>query len=273
MIILTGAGRAFCAGYDQGADRQVRHAAFRSDGQVARRIHRILAAQRRQPRRAVDAYVAAGQADHRGGQRLGHGRRLLVPARRRHHDRLRPGGVRAAGGAPHLQHDASCSARCAAGRRPTAGGSPAITSTPRKRCASAWSTRWCRTISSWNGRARWPSASRWCRSHRCGSTRPITMMGMQAAGVYSGLLLEGTLGALAHSSHNEYREAAARDPAHARAQSLSRDARRAVPARAHGPALGQGTAEEGGSDVAVCASETDGRSIRRRRRLRAPAQS
>ena len=33
------------------------------------------------------------------------------------------------------------------------------------------------------------------------------MMGMQAAGVYSGLLLEGTLGALAHSSHNEHREA------------------------------------------------------------------
>jgi len=36
--------------------------------------------------------------------------------------------------------------------------------------------------------------------------KAITMMGMQAAGVYSGLLLEGTLGALAHSSHNEVRE-------------------------------------------------------------------
>ncbi len=36
--------------------------------------------------------------------------------------------------------------------------------------------------------------------------KAITMMGMQAAGVYSGLLLEGTLGALAHSSHNEHRE-------------------------------------------------------------------
>jgi hypothetical protein len=32
------------------------------------------------------------------------------------------------------------------------------------------------------------------------------MKGIQAAGVYSGLLLEGTLGALAHSSHNETRE-------------------------------------------------------------------
>src|SRR5262245_30399562 len=36
--------------------------------------------------------------------------------------------------------------------------------------------------------------------------KAITMMGMQAAGIYSGLLLEGTLGALAHSSHNEFRE-------------------------------------------------------------------
>jgi enoyl-CoA hydratase/carnithine racemase len=37
--------------------------------------------------------------------------------------------------------------------------------------------------------------------------KAITMMGIQASGLYSGLLLEGALGALAHSSHNEYREA------------------------------------------------------------------
>ena len=36
--------------------------------------------------------------------------------------------------------------------------------------------------------------------------KAITMVGMQAAGLYSGLLLEGALGALAHSSHNEFRE-------------------------------------------------------------------
>ena len=36
--------------------------------------------------------------------------------------------------------------------------------------------------------------------------KAITMKGMQAAGVYSGLLLEGALSALAHSSHNEFRE-------------------------------------------------------------------
>ena len=36
--------------------------------------------------------------------------------------------------------------------------------------------------------------------------KAVTMMGMQAAGVYSGLLLESALGALAHASHNEFRE-------------------------------------------------------------------
>jgi enoyl-CoA hydratase/carnithine racemase len=36
--------------------------------------------------------------------------------------------------------------------------------------------------------------------------KAITMRGMQAAGVHAALLLEGTLGALAHSSHNEFRE-------------------------------------------------------------------
>jgi enoyl-CoA hydratase len=36
--------------------------------------------------------------------------------------------------------------------------------------------------------------------------KAISMLGMQAAGVYSGLLLEGSLGALAHASHNELRE-------------------------------------------------------------------
>ncbi len=36
--------------------------------------------------------------------------------------------------------------------------------------------------------------------------KAITMMGIQAAGLYSGLLLEGALGALAHASHDEFRE-------------------------------------------------------------------
>jgi enoyl-CoA hydratase/carnithine racemase len=36
--------------------------------------------------------------------------------------------------------------------------------------------------------------------------KAIAMMGIQAAGVYSGLLMEGALGALAHASHNEHRE-------------------------------------------------------------------
>ncbi len=36
--------------------------------------------------------------------------------------------------------------------------------------------------------------------------KAIAMQGMLASGVTSGLLLEGTLGAMAHSSHNDYRE-------------------------------------------------------------------
>jgi enoyl-CoA hydratase/carnithine racemase len=36
--------------------------------------------------------------------------------------------------------------------------------------------------------------------------KAITMVGMQAAGLHSGLLMEGALGALAHASHNEERE-------------------------------------------------------------------
>src|SRR5262245_34756129 len=37
--------------------------------------------------------------------------------------------------------------------------------------------------------------------------KAISMLGIQAAGLHSGLLVEGALGALAHSSHNEFREA------------------------------------------------------------------
>ena len=36
--------------------------------------------------------------------------------------------------------------------------------------------------------------------------KAIAMLGIQAAGLYSGLLMEGTLGALAQASHNDYRE-------------------------------------------------------------------
>ena len=36
--------------------------------------------------------------------------------------------------------------------------------------------------------------------------KAVAMLGIQAAGLHSALLLEGSLGALAHASHNEYRE-------------------------------------------------------------------
>jgi len=37
--------------------------------------------------------------------------------------------------------------------------------------------------------------------------KAITMQGIQAAGLHAGLLVEGVLGALAHASHDEHREA------------------------------------------------------------------
>ena len=36
--------------------------------------------------------------------------------------------------------------------------------------------------------------------------KAITMLGIQAAGVHAGLLVEGALGALVHASHDEFRE-------------------------------------------------------------------
>ena len=42
--------------------------------------------------------------------------------------------------------------------------------------------------------------------------KAIAMQGIQAAGLHAGLLLEGTLAALVHSSHNEERAEAARHP-------------------------------------------------------------
>ncbi len=36
--------------------------------------------------------------------------------------------------------------------------------------------------------------------------KAVAMQGIQAAGLHAGLLMEGTLGALAHASHNEYRQ-------------------------------------------------------------------
>ena len=74
--------------------------------------------------------------------------------------------------------------------------------------------------------------------------KAITMLGMQAAGVHSGLLLEGALGALAHSSHNEQPREALRDAARAGLKAYLECATARF-SRAHGPAVGQGTTKEG----------------------------
>ncbi len=74
--------------------------------------------------------------------------------------------------------------------------------------------------------------------------KAITMQGIQAAGLHAGLLVEGGLGALVHSSHDEFRE---RLFAIQRSQGMKAyldSARRTVPARADGAALRQGTAQQ-----------------------------
>ena len=80
--------------------------------------------------------------------------------------------------------------------------------------------------------------------------KAIAMQGIQAAGLHAGLLLEGALGALAHSSHNEDREKLFEVAAHAGHQGLSRNARRTVPARAARPAV-----ETAAEEVESCSAK------------------
>ena len=61
VIILTGAGRAFCAGRDQGAAPGGGAAQFRPEGQVACRVHRAMAAQR-SARKSWNGRICGGWA-------------------------------------------------------------------------------------------------------------------------------------------------------------------------------------------------------------------
>ena len=58
-IILTGSGPAFCAGYDQAAVSPTGIRAHGPAGQIACRIHRVLAASGQRPRQPLDAHVGA----------------------------------------------------------------------------------------------------------------------------------------------------------------------------------------------------------------------
>ena len=128
----------------------------------------LLASQGRRARRAVGAHVAARHADHRRGQWLGHGRRLLVSARRRHHDCVGQGGVRAAGGAPHLEYELPDDRAMR-----LEGGEPlGADRRPLRRAGGAAHRHGQR-----GGAARpadgahamrWRNGWRWCRSRRCG---------------------------------------------------------------------------------------------------------
>ena len=171
-IILTGSGAAFSAGYDQAAVSASGVRARRSAGQERTpNISSTGSAMDGGRISLLDAHVGARQTGDRGSQRLGHGRRVLVSARLRHHDCLGPGGVRAAGGAAHLQHHLPVhrAVRLEGGqplgahRRPfRRPGSAAHRHGQRGGAAR-------RTDAARAGAG--ASASRWCRSPRSGSTR------------------------------------------------------------------------------------------------------
>ena len=205
VIILTGNGAAFCAGYDQG---QTGKSGTRHSDPKGKSHAEFIEYWHRQDGARVGqwAHVAAGQADHRGGQRLGHGRRLLVPARRRHHDRVRQGGVRPAGDPPHLNSSFLFAALCgwkAANRWALTGDH-----------FDAQEALRIGMVNEVGPHDQLMEATHALAKRLTNVPEPslrlnkaITMLGIQASGLYSGLLLEGALGALAHSSHNEYREA------------------------------------------------------------------
>src|ERR1700730_3989926 len=107
VMILTGAGRAFCAGYDQSTTDK--SGARHSDPKGKSLADFIEFWQRTDADRvALWTHMwRLGKPGIAAGHGLGHGRRLLVPTRRRHHHRVGSGSVRAARGPPHLEYDIS----------------------------------------------------------------------------------------------------------------------------------------------------------------------
>ena len=103
-VVLTGAGRAFSAGMDQGNGRPAPRSALalwhrhRPD---RRRSHRLVA--RRSEK--FSPHVGVRQADHRRDQRLGHGRGLVAVALHPHHARVGERRLRSTRSAPRFEHE------------------------------------------------------------------------------------------------------------------------------------------------------------------------
>ena len=137
VIILTGAGRAFCAGYDQG-----------QTGRAARAIPTRRASRTRTSSSSGSATTPAGSGSGRicGGWGSRSSRPSMAgpwaaasgtssrPTSPSHRTRRCSRSPRFA--ISRTRH--FCWARCADGKRRTAGASPAIISMRRRPCASAW---------------------------------------------------------------------------------------------------------------------------------------
>ncbi|MFN8556609.1 MAG: hypothetical protein U0531_04420 [Dehalococcoidia bacterium] len=137
--------------------------------------------------------------------------------------------------AAHLEHpDVSvCGAVRLEGSEPL-HASPVTTSTPMKRSASAWSTRSCRTTSVPTARqlaeriAMVPEPSVRLNKH-------VTTYGLLASGVAAGMLMNGPLSALAHTSHGPERDRLYEAQAHNGMKGFLEAQRPRLPSEPFGP--------------------------------------
>ena len=204
VIILTGSGAAFCAGFDQGANKSGR----RNSDPAGKSIAEFIAyCQRRQGKRVVDwthmwrlgkPIIAAVN-----GWAMGAGFWYQLAAD------ITIASDRAVFAQPEVRHISSTSFLLTALCGWKAANRWALTGdhfdaqealrigmvnevVPHEQLMDA-----ARALAKRIALVPEPSVR---------LNKAIAMLGIQASGLYSALLLEGSLGALVHASHNEYRE-------------------------------------------------------------------
>jgi len=204
VIILTGSGAAFCAGFDQGANKSGRRNSDPGGKSIAEFIEYC---QRRQGKRVVDwthmwrlgkPIIAAVN-----GWALGAGFWYQLAAD------ITIASDQAVFAQPEVRHISSSSYLFTA------------------LCGWKAANRWALTGDHFDAEEAYrigmvnevvPHAELMARSRALAQrialvpepavrlNKAIAMLGIQASGAHAGLLLEGALGALAQASHNEYRE-------------------------------------------------------------------